>query len=187
MTQFTDFGLAAPLLKALHAYRKNLIHPQPLAEQACHIELEILKEPIGKQDQYIAAYGGLTAFEFHKDDKVTARPLKVSEETLFNLEDNLLLFFTGYSRSASKILAEQDARSRQKDNAMIANLHQVKEIGYRSKTALEQGDLEEFAREGVRAAVMPGLGEPGEIHARGAVERGRQDGIGSRGIATGRV
>lgn len=134
------------LLKTLHAHQKNLIHPQPLAEQACLIEIDILKEPIGKQDQYIAAYGGLTAFEFHKDDTVTAQPLKVSEETLFNLEDNLLLFFTGYSRSASKILAEQDTRSKQKDAVMIDNLHQVKAIGYRSKAALEKGDLKEFAR-----------------------------------------
>jgi D-glycero-alpha-D-manno-heptose-7-phosphate kinase len=77
------------LLKALHSYQKNLIHPQELAEQACHIELDILKEPIGKQDQYIAAYGGITCFEFAQDGKVNAKPLKISEETLYNLEDNL--------------------------------------------------------------------------------------------------
>ena len=91
------------LLKALHAQKKDLIHPAELAEQACDIELNRLKEPIGKQDQYIAAYGGLTCFNFLPDGKVEAWPLKVSEETRDNLEDNLLLFLTGYSRSASAI------------------------------------------------------------------------------------
>src|SRR4030095_4804124 len=87
------------LLKALHAHKKNIVHPHELAEQACCIEIDILKEPIGKQDQYIAAYGGITCFEFRKDGSVAAWPLPISEETLFNLEDNLLLFFTGYSSS----------------------------------------------------------------------------------------
>jgi D-glycero-alpha-D-manno-heptose-7-phosphate kinase len=134
------------LLKALHAYKKNVIRPDELAEQACHIELDVLKEPIGKQDQYIAAYGGLTCFEFATNGTVKAWPLEVSEETLFNLEDNLLLFFTGYSRSASALLKEQDDKTRQSDSDMTANLHFVKELGLRSKEALETGDLEEFGR-----------------------------------------
>lgn len=134
------------VLKALHSYRRSLIHPQQLAEEACHIELNVLKEPIGKQDQYIAAYGGITCFEFKRDEPVKAYPLRISEETLFNLEDNLLLFFTGYSRSASAILKEQDDKSRQHNAEMIENLHQVKELGYRSKDALESGDLMEFGR-----------------------------------------
>jgi len=134
------------LLKALHAHQKSLIHPRELAEQACHLELDILQEPIGKQDQYIAAYGGLTCFEFCKDGRVSAQPLKVSEETLFNLEDNLLLFFTGYSRSASSILKEQDSRSKVNDTDMIENLHRVKELGLQSKQALEASDLHEFGR-----------------------------------------
>jgi len=134
------------LLKAFHALKKNLVHPAELAEQACCIELEKLREPIGKQDQYIAAYGGITCFDFLPDGRVEARPLKVSEETLFNLEDNLLLFFTGYSRSASKILKEQDDKSKQADQAMIENLHFVKQLGKQSQVALETGDLNEFAR-----------------------------------------
>ena len=73
------------LLKALHTYRKNLISPAELAEQACDIELNKLGEPIGKQDQYIAAVGGITAFTFHPDGRVEYRPCKISEETLFNL------------------------------------------------------------------------------------------------------
>jgi D-glycero-alpha-D-manno-heptose-7-phosphate kinase len=134
------------LLKAFHALKKNLVHPAELAEQACCIELEKLGEPIGKQDQYIAAYGGITCFRFMPDGRVEAAPLKISEETLFNLEDNLLLFFTGYARSASAILKEQDDKTRQSDTAMMDNLHFVKELGRQSEKALEAGDLEEFAR-----------------------------------------
>jgi D-glycero-alpha-D-manno-heptose-7-phosphate kinase len=134
------------LLKALHALKKNLVHPAELAEQACCIELEKLGEPIGKQDQYISAYGGITCFRFLPDGRVEAAPLKISEETLHNLEDNLLLFFTGYSRAASTILKDQDARSKQADPAVTENLHLVKELGKQSQTALEAGDLEEFAR-----------------------------------------
>lgn len=133
------------LLKALHTVKKNLIHPQELAEQACHIEIEILKEPVGKQDQYIAAYGGITCFRFLPNDQVEAWPLKIDPDTLYNLEDNLLLFFTGYSRSASSILREQDAKSLSHNKEMIANLHFVKELGRESQETLERGDLVRFA------------------------------------------
>ncbi len=133
------------LLKALHTLKKSLVHPQELAEQACYIELELLNEPIGKQDQYIAAYGGITCFKFLKNGQVEAWPLKVDSETLYNLEDNLLLFFTGYSRSASSILKEQNDQSKQNNQEMIENLHFVKELGLQSKVALESGDLHQFA------------------------------------------
>lgn len=133
------------LLKALHAYKKNLVHPREVAEQACQIEIERLGEPIGKQDQYIAAYGGVTCFEFHPDESVEARPLSCDQETLYNLEDNLLLFFTGYSRSGSDILRHQDELSRRKDKDMMDNLHFVKDMGHQSREALEQGDLRRFA------------------------------------------
>jgi D-glycero-alpha-D-manno-heptose-7-phosphate kinase len=134
------------LLKAFHALKKNLVHPAELAEQACCIELEKLGEPVGKQDQYISAYGGITAFRFMPDGRVEAAPLKISEETLFNLEDNLLLFFTGYARSASAILKEQDDKSKESDAAMAENLHFIKDLGKQSQKALEAGRLEEFAR-----------------------------------------
>src|SRR2546425_9962728 len=116
------------LLKALHALKKNLIHPQELAEQACHIEIDLLKEPVGNQDQYIAAYGGITCFRFLPNHQVEAWPLKIDTDTLYNLEDNLLLFFTGYSRSASAVLQEQDVKSKHNDREMIANLHFIKEL-----------------------------------------------------------
>lgn len=132
------------LLKALHAYKRNLIHPNELAEQACHIEIDILKEPIGKQDQYIAAYGGITCFEFRKDENVKAYPLKIDKEVLYDLEDNLLLFFTGYTRSASGILCEQYKKSKAADKAMLDNLHFIKELGIQSKKTLEKGNLHKF-------------------------------------------
>ena len=134
------------LLKALHAHKKNLVHPAELAAQACEIEIGRLHEPIGKQDQYIAAYGGITCFKFLENGKVEACPLKLSKETRDNLEDNLLLFFTGYSRSASAILKEQDVKSKSDDKSMIENLHFVKDLGLQSQSALESGNLAEFAR-----------------------------------------
>ena len=133
------------LLKALHALNKNLVHPQELAEQACHVEIDILRQPVGKQDQYIAAYGGLTCFQFLPEDRVEAQPLKLDTDTLYSLEDNLLLFFTGYSRSASSILQEQDARTKENDAMMLRELGFIKAIGMQTKDALESADLGRFA------------------------------------------
>ena len=134
------------LLKALHAWRKNLVHPAELAEQACEIELDRLHEPIGKQDQYISAFGGITCFKFLPGGKVEAWPLNIADETICDLEDNLLLFFTGYSRSASAILRAQDSKSKLADASMIENLHFVKDLGFQRQRALEKGKLNEFAR-----------------------------------------
>ena len=133
------------LLHALHVHTRQVLHRQELAEQACHIEIDRLKEPVGKQDQYIAAFGGLTYFEFQRDGSVQVSPLKISPEVLSNLEDNLTLFYTGFTRSASEILRDQDTRSKTKDRSMVENLHFVKELGYQSKAALEDGDLRKFA------------------------------------------
>jgi D-glycero-alpha-D-manno-heptose-7-phosphate kinase len=132
------------LIKALYAhYRKN-IHPEQLAEMACKIEIEKLGEPIGKQDQYIAAYGGITEFNFHKDGTVTSAPLNLSVQTVHDLEDNLLLFFTGISRSAGSILKDQVDKSKANDSKMVENLHFTKDLGLRSKAALVNGDTKKF-------------------------------------------
>ena len=133
------------LLRALHALRRDHIPQRELAEEACHIEIDLLHEPIGKQDQYIAAFGGLTAMTYCPDGHVRVEPLAIHQETLYSLEDNLCLFFTGYTRNASEILKDQDTRSKVKDRSMIDNLHFVKDLGYRSRKALEEGDLREFA------------------------------------------
>lgn len=129
------------LLKALYAHQRKPVQPEQLAELACQLEIEHLAEPVGKQDQYIAAYGGLTCFLFHRDGRVTAEPLRLSNDTMFDLEDNLLLFFTGFTRRGGEILKDQDqARSPE----MLSNLHRVKELGYRSREALEEGRLARF-------------------------------------------
>jgi D-glycero-alpha-D-manno-heptose-7-phosphate kinase len=132
------------LLKALYTHRKRHIHQEDLAKLACQIEIDILKEPIGKQDQYISAIGGLTCFAFKKCGQVEASPLAISMSTMYDLEDNLLLFFTGFSRSASTILKDQNSKSHKNDEEMIANLHYVKDLGILSKDALEIGDLTLF-------------------------------------------
>ncbi len=133
------------LLRALHMLQNNHISRRELAEEACHIEIDILGEPIGKQDQYIAAFGGINCFYFDRDGSVDVRPLRLPPEILHALEDNLVLFFTGLTRSASSILHDQDSRSREKDRDMLDNLHFVKQIGCESKSALEKGDLHLFA------------------------------------------
>jgi len=133
------------LLRALHTMNKEFVPRQVLAEQACRIEIDLLGEPVGKQDQFIASFGGITAFEIAPDGKVTVSPLPISTETLYNLEDNLLLFFTGFTRSASAILAEQDRKTRCGDSGMIEHLHVIKQFGHKSKAALETGDLRRFA------------------------------------------
>src|SRR6266436_317520 len=133
------------LLRALHMLRSNHVSRRDLAEQACHIEIDLLGEPIGKQDQYIASFGGLTCFQFQNDGTVDVAPLRINTECLHNLEDNLILVFTGFTRSASEILKDQDSRSRRNDKDMIENLHFVKQIGCESKEVLERGDLRRFA------------------------------------------
>lgn len=134
------------LLKALHTKNKTIVSPSQLAEQASHIEIDRLGDPVGKQDPLIASIGGITVFTFHPDGRVEYRPCELSEETLFNLEDNLLLFFTGYSRSASSILQDQHTKTCSNDPQMLENLHFTKELGYRSLESLESGNLPEFAR-----------------------------------------
>ena len=132
------------LIKSLSMYFNKPIHAQALAELSCDIEINRLKEPIGKQDQYIAAFGGITAFNFSRDGRVTPNSLNIPPKTLHDLEDNLLLFFTGSSRSASNILRDQDVRSQESDVEMLKNLNYVKKLGYESRTLLESGDFSAF-------------------------------------------
>lgn len=132
------------LLKALFAHRRRLLLPEETARLACEIEIDRLNRAVGKQDQYIAAYGGITCFTFNQDETVEAVPLRISMDTLFDLEDNLLLFFTGFSRNADHILKDQHQRSQKSDAEMLQNLHYVKELGERSKICLEAGDAAQF-------------------------------------------
>lgn len=133
------------LLRALHTYKGDFAGKRQLAEEACEIEISRLNSPIGKQDQYIASYGNISCMDIHRDGYVDIAPIKITDETFYNLEDNLILFFTGYSRSANGILEEQDKKSKADDSDMIRNLDDVKEMGIDSRRALERGDLNTFA------------------------------------------
>ncbi len=132
------------LLKALYTHRKRLVLMDELARLACEIEINRLGGPIGKQDQYIAAFGGITCFHFNPDESVNAVPLKLSMDTLFDLEDNLLLFYTGYTRESGNILLDQQQRTEKFDPTMLANLDYIKELGLQSQVALEAGRTAEF-------------------------------------------
>jgi D-glycero-alpha-D-manno-heptose-7-phosphate kinase len=132
------------VLKGLFSHYRRTIHNQELAELACKIEIDQLQEPIGKQDQYIAAYGGITEFEFHRSGSVTAKQLELTVDTIHDLEDNLLLFYTGQSRSASAILKDQVTRSLAEDKRMIQSLHETKELGFRAREFLVQGRTTDF-------------------------------------------
>jgi D-glycero-alpha-D-manno-heptose-7-phosphate kinase len=134
------------VLKALYAYQHRMVSNIQLAEQACHIEIDRLGEPVGKQDQYIAALGGVTAFRFNPDDSVEVTPVPMVNETRWRLEENLLLFYTGMRRSASEVLADQDAKSKAADSSTADNLARVREIGEESFEALVSGDLQTFAK-----------------------------------------
>ena len=134
------------LLRAIYALKREHVTAHALAAEAAHIEIDVLGEPVGKQDQYIAAHGGLTCFEFHADDRVSVSPLAVSQDTLHLLEERLLLFFTGYSRAAGSILGDQRVRSDEDDPAMLANLEETKALGMQIRSVLEADRPEQFGR-----------------------------------------
>lgn len=138
-------AFAVCLIKALAQARFTSIAPAPLAESACEIEIDILKEPVGKQDPYVAAHGGICAYTFHPDGRIDVEPLELAPETLRKLDQNMLLFFTGEARAAGSVLSDQDSRSRQGDQEMMANLHATKEMGRRFYELLLGGDLDSYA------------------------------------------
>jgi D-glycero-alpha-D-manno-heptose-7-phosphate kinase len=140
----TSSSFTVALLNALHAYKREFVTQKQLAEEACHIEIDVLGEPIGKQDQYLAALGGLICLTFEKNGEVLVEPLRIPPEMLDQLENNTLLFFTGSERNASEILAEQDAKSKIDDPEMINNLHRIKEIGLETRKYLETGQISRF-------------------------------------------
>jgi D-glycero-alpha-D-manno-heptose-7-phosphate kinase len=133
------------LLRSIYGFKREHVPTQLLAEEACHIEIDRLRRPVGKQDQYIAAFGGLTCFEFEPEGGVRVSPLLISNDVLHDLEEHLLMFFTGYSREADEVLEEQKVRSEKGDDDMLSNLHFIKSIGFASKAALESGDTDSFA------------------------------------------
>lgn len=133
------------LLKGLARARCTAITPSDLAESACEIEIDVLGEPVGKQDPYVAAHGGICAYTFHPDGRVEVEPLELAPSTLRKMRDSLLLFYTGEARSAAHVLTDQDTRSKAGDPAMLENLHRTKELGVRSYELLQDGRLEDYA------------------------------------------
>lgn len=138
-------AFAVCLLKGLAYARRTTIAPTPLAEAACEIEIDVLHEPVGKQDQYVAAHGGICAYTFESDGSVKVESLALESSTLRHLKDQLLLFYTGTARSASQILSDQDKRSTDGDAEMIENLHRTKRLGWQSRDLLMAGDVEGYA------------------------------------------
>ncbi|MFA4982701.1 MAG: galactokinase [Candidatus Micrarchaeia archaeon] len=130
------------LLNCLYAYKRKHVSPQVLAEEACHIELDVLKEPIGKQDQYIAAFGGLTRLDIDNGGKVSVSAPIISESSFEQLENNLLMFYTGFQRSASDVLSDQNEATKKDESAVVENLHKIKEIGANIISSLEDGDVD---------------------------------------------
>ena len=142
----TSGSYAVGLLNALHHLDKNPVPVHVLAEEACHINMDILKDPSGKQDEYIASYGGIMCFEIDKQGKVKVYPLKISFQTVNDLQNNTLMFYTGISRSANQVLAKQKEGIISNDPKMIENLQKIQEIGYEIKEVLEKGNTTLFGR-----------------------------------------
>jgi D-glycero-alpha-D-manno-heptose-7-phosphate kinase len=133
------------LLRAIYAFKGEHVAARSVAEEACDIEIVRLGRPVGKQDQYIAAFGGLTCFEFDRDGRVQISPLHIPRPAFHDLQERMLLFFTGYSRNADYQLQQQQDRSAAGDDAMLANLDDVAAMGRQVREALEAGDNCRFA------------------------------------------
>lgn len=134
------------LINALSAFQNKILTKKKIAELACEIEINKLKEPIGKQDQYVSAFGGLNSYQFKSDGSVIVKKIKVTEKRIKKLKKNLIIFFTGYSRSSYKILKKQDISSKIFDKAMLNNLHKIKQFAMESLSILENGDLDDLGR-----------------------------------------
>lgn len=132
------------LLNALHALMQKPMPAQSLAEEACEIELEILKKPIGKQDQYMAAFGGLTSLNIDRNGAVGVERLPLSTELVEELEDSLLLFYTRETRDATAILSRQDESTKKKTGNVAEYLQEIKEIGIEIRDQIVKGNLRRF-------------------------------------------
>jgi D-glycero-alpha-D-manno-heptose-7-phosphate kinase len=169
-------------LRALYSFQRRLVSQLELAETACRIEIERLGEPVGKQDQYIAAVGGVSAFEFRPDDTVGVERVPMSADTRERLEEDLLLFYTGIRRSASRVLAQQDSRSQADDPSVRTNLDAVRQLGRESFEALAAGELDQFGKLMTAQWQLKLERSPSELHRtvdgwiRGAIEAGASGG-----------
>jgi D-glycero-alpha-D-manno-heptose-7-phosphate kinase len=134
------------LLTALYELKRERVPLQTIAEQACHIEMNLAGHPVGKHDHYLAAFGGFTCLDIQKDGTVTVSPLNISRGTVEQLRNNLLLFFTGIDRSSRDILQAQKEDTLSGKSEVVDSLHHTKELGYQIKALLEDGDVDQFGR-----------------------------------------
>lgn len=132
------------LLNALHVLVQDQASPQKLAEEACHIELDVLKRPIGKQDQFMAAFGGLTILQIARDGKVEVKRLNLCVDLVESLEQNIVLFYTHDIRDATTILQRQDEATRHNDQTVVGSLREIKDIGTEICSAISRGNLRHF-------------------------------------------
>ena len=139
-------SFSTAMIKAIYSFNQKMIGRRELAEKACDIEINKLKQPSGKQDQYISVYGGISEFNINKNGIVKAKNLKIGRETVLDLEDNLLLFFTGFSRNSSIILNEQNKKTIKSDAQIIKNLDYIKSLGLEIKKELLKGNCNNFAK-----------------------------------------
>ncbi len=142
----TSSSFTVGLLHALHTYKREKISAKDLAEEACFLEIELLKGPIGKQDQYAAAYGGLISLEIDRLGNAKVEQLYLSEDARDQLESNTILFYTGISRSAGKVLSVQNKATSIRREKTVDGLHKIKEIGQRTKEAFLGEDLDKFGK-----------------------------------------
>jgi len=140
----TSSAFCVALLNTLYSYKKKSLSNRDLAELACKVEIEILKEPIGKQDQYAATFGGFNAYWFNKDDSVIIQPVLIPVEKLLQLQSNLLLFYLKKNRSASLVLTEQNNKIKNGIKDTVDRLHKIKDLGLRSKKVFETGNIDDF-------------------------------------------
>jgi D-glycero-alpha-D-manno-heptose-7-phosphate kinase len=134
------------LLRALHAYKREFPSSQEIAEEAFHIEAEILQEPVGKQDQYITAFGDIICMDIHKNGHVDVEVLDLDENAMDQMESNNLFFYTGLQRKASDILAEQNTAAKKNEQLVVDSMHQIKEIGRQCREWLLSGDIQSFGQ-----------------------------------------
>jgi D-glycero-alpha-D-manno-heptose-7-phosphate kinase len=132
------------LLNGLHAFKREFVPAEQLAREACHLEIDVLKEPIGKQDQYIAAYGGISAMNFHLDGSVDVERLPLSDAVIDDLESNLVIYFSGVERSASTVLKEQAKTIVENKDAAVQRMHRIKALGYETKRILLAGQIDQY-------------------------------------------
>lgn len=134
------------LLHALHAYKDENPPRWTLAEEACHVEMNLLKEPSGKQDPYIAAFGGFLCIDITRNGATNVYPLKIPSDIASELENNTLFFYTGIKREASEVLQSQKNALEENHSEALDAMHLIKDIGVRVKKTLERGNLTEFGK-----------------------------------------